>query len=320
MVTWVIETHPPDSEYRQAIDVVTTLNGPVLDVEGLFTDLDLGRGAFRTLTEDQQKRLNGRICRCLGDYIKSICKQRRGAPLYEAFAHRIEKGDVVVTFNYDVSLENELVRAQKFRVRNGYGSSLEADWDEPDSDVTVLKPHGSINWIALLFGGATGGPRHVSNSLGERPFVDNVDSVFPDYPSRVLDKTFSGGGVAPLATLILPTYEKEFSVRTSLGTEWIPFYESLWSQAAESLERSDRIVIIGYSMPDADYRSRALLLWNTNKRAEVFVCCASSNETVKAQFRNHGFGRVRDMGGFADLARVWLPTVRGVSRQAPGRG
>ena len=216
---------------------------------------------------------------------------------------------MVVTFNYDVALETELIRVHKFRVRNGYGSSLEADWDELDSDVTVLKPHGSINWIAGLFGGATGGLRSISNSLGERPFVNNVDSLFPDYPSRVLDKTFPGGGVAESATLILPTYEKEFSVTTSLGNEWIPFYESLWSQAAESLEGSARIVIIGYSMPDADFRSRALLLWNANRRAEVFLCCLSSNETLKAQFRSHGFGRVRDVGSFADLAEVWLPTV-----------
>ena len=307
MVTWVIETHPLESEYRQAIDVVAMLNGPVVDVEGLFTDLDLGRGAFRTLTEDQQERLNGRIRRCLADYFKSIYKQRRGAPLYEAFAKRIEKGDVIVTFNYDVSLENELVRAHKFRVRNGYGSSLGADWDEPDSDVTVLKPHGSINWTGVIFGGAIGGPVQVFNSLGGRPFVDNVDSVFPDYPSRILDKAFPGGGVTKSATLILPTYEKEFSVKTSLGDEWIPFYESIWSQAAESLGRSDRVVIIGYSMPVADYRSRAMLLWNIDKGAEVVVRCASSNETVKAESRNHGFGRVRDMGSFADLAS-WLPT------------
>ena len=307
MVTWVTETHPPDSEYRQAIDAVATLNGPVLDVEGVFSDLDLGRGAFRTLTEDQQNRLNGRLRRCLADYFKSICRQQREAPLYVAFANRVEKGDVVITFNYDVSLENELIRAHKFRVRNGYGSSLEANWDEPESDVTVLKPHGSINWIAALFGGSTRGPRQVSNSLGERPFVDNVEALFLDYPSGILDNTFRGGGVASSPTLILPTYEKKFSVATSLGDEWIPFYESLWSQAAQSLERSSRIVIVGYSMPDADHRSRGLLLLNPNKRAEVFVCCASSNEAVQAQFRHHGFGRVRDMGSFADLVRLWLP-------------
>ena len=101
---------------------------------------------------------------------------------------------------------------------------------------------------------------------------------------------------------MLPTYEKEFLVKTSVGNEWIPFYESLWSQAAEFLEKSERIVIIGYSMPAADHRAGALLLANSNKRADLFVCCASSNESLGARFREHGFPRVHQMGGFGD----WL--------------
>jgi hypothetical protein len=301
LATWIIETQPQASEYRQAIDVVATLNGPVTDVEGMFTDLDLGRGTFRALTEGQRIRLSGRIRRALGKYFNTICAQHRGSPLYEAFASRIQKGDVVITFNYDVSLENELIRAQKFRIRDGYGPSLNANWDEPDSDVTVLKLHGSINWIPALFGGRTTGPGAFSSSLGERPFVNNIDAVLADYPSRVLDTTFPGGGIAESATLILPTYEKDFSVRTSLGNEWIPFYESLWSYGAECLGQSDRIVIIGYSMPDADHRARSLLLWSSTRRAEVFVCCAASNQAVKAAFQSHGFGRVRDLGTFTDF-------------------
>jgi hypothetical protein len=302
VVTWAIET---GSEYRRAIEVVTALNGPVLDVEGFFTDLDQGRGAFRALTEDKRRCLRATIRSCVTAYFTSISKQGRGAPLYEALSNRAEKGDVIVTFNYDVSLENELIRAQKFRVRNCY-CGIEADWDEPDSEVTVLKPHGSINWIGRLFRGATHGSSHVRNAYGDWPFVDNKDSVLSGYPSDVLDKTFGRGGVAGgsdpgFVTLILPTYEKRFSAVTPLGNEWIAFYEKIWSDAAQSLERSDRIVVIGYSMPDADHHSRAVLLWNTNKRAEVFLFCRSDNERLQAQFRNHGFWRVRDMGSFEDF-------------------
>jgi hypothetical protein len=83
------------------------------------------------------------------------------------------------------------------------------------------------------------------------------------------------------------------------------------------LERCGRIVIIGYGMRDADHRSQELLLLNPNKRAEVFVCCASSNETVNAQFRGHGFGRVRDMGNFTDLVRSWLPAESEADCEAP---
>lgn len=189
-------------------------------------------------------------------------------------------------------------------VEQGYGRSFEADWDEPGSDVTVLKLHGSINWIGSLFGGARGGHfGGFSSSLGPRPFVDNVDLAFPDYPKGVLDKSFPGGGVLDGApTVVLPTYEKQFLVQTSVGKEWIPFYSSLWSQAGEFLEKSERVVIIGYSMPSADRQAGELILSKSNKCADVFVCCASSNESLAARFRDHGFLHVHQIGGFAE----WL--------------
>jgi hypothetical protein len=222
MAMWVMESQPQDSEYRKAIDTIAVLHGSVSDTEAMFTDLDLGHGAFRVLTEDQRNQLSGRIRRCLRDYFKSIGGQGAEASQYSALASRMRKGDVAVTFNYDLALENELIRAHKFRVRNGYG--FEADWDEPESDVKVLKLHGSINWIGVLFGGATQGYSAFTNSLGGRPFVDNVDSVFPDYPDRILDKTFPGGGVTGgSTTLVLPTYEKQYYVTTSVGDEWCVF-------------------------------------------------------------------------------------------------
>jgi hypothetical protein len=139
MATWVIESPPLDSGFRQAIEIVSALNGPVVDTEAMFTNLDLGQGAFRPLTEDQRNKLRGNIRQCLRSFFKSVSDEGRAAPLYEAFAKKLKKGDVVVTFNYDVSLENELIRAQKFGIRNGYGSSLEGDWDEPNSDVSPME-------------------------------------------------------------------------------------------------------------------------------------------------------------------------------------
>jgi SIR2-like domain len=300
MAMWVVDSQPVDSEYRRAIDTMIALHGLVVDVEDMFTNLDLGRGVFQALNEDRRNGLRGTIARGLRDYFKSVCGQHIEASLYKAFASRVAGGDQIVTFNYDVALENALIGARKFGVKNGYGFA--ADWDETDSEVKVLKLHGSINWIGALFRGVTQGFSAFSNSLGERPFVDNVESLFPGYPSRVLDRSFPGGGVAGGAsTLVLPTYEKKYSVETSVGDEWGPFFESLWSQAAEAVEQSDRIVIIGYSMPDADHRSRALLLWGANKRAEVFLCCAGSNETLKRSFQTHEFWRVVEVGDFSDF-------------------
>jgi hypothetical protein len=304
MADWVTKTEPPGSGYAAAVSTVTTLSGPIVDVEQMFTDLGLGRGGFDALTEGERGKLEGNIRRCLRAFFLSIRSQDLPACLYATFATTVEAGDALVTFNYDVAVENELIHAQRFRVRDGYGSGFEADWDEPNSNVTVLKLHGSINWIGVLFGGAKGG--HIgtfNSSLGPRPFVDNVDSMFPGYPKRVLDKGFPGGGVVDGATtLLLPTYEKRFFIKTSVGNEWIPFYESLWSQAAAFLEKSDRIVIIGYSMPAADHDAREMLLSKNSRGAEIFVSSLSSNESLGAQFRDHGFARVHQLGGFGD----WL--------------
>jgi hypothetical protein len=233
--------------------------------------------------------------RLLRTYFKTI---RPDAPLYAGLAERLEEGDVVVTFNYDLALENELAKNGKFKVRDGYG--FRAEWDEDLSPVTILKLHGSLNWIGNVFQGARGGSSgYFSNSLGAHPFVDNVDSAIVGYPPRVLDKSFPGGGVTDgSGTLILPTYEKRFSVPTNVGDEWVEFFDGLWENAIQALQSSTRIVIIGYSLPAADRRARAMLLWNANKSARTFVCCGTSSEGLKLQFEDHGFWKVQAIGTF----------------------
>lgn len=299
MSVWVVETQSPDSDFRKAIDEIATLSGPVADIESVLTDVDLGQGAFQALEKGVRWKTMGTIRRCVRAYFKSIHDSHRGAALYEAFARTVNKGDVVLTFNYDTALENELIRAGKFCVREGYG--FPAKWDGLDSEVKVLKPHGSINWIALLFGGRRNSFQS-ADSLGRQPYIDNNDSALTKYPNRVLDNSFPGGGVTDGATtLVLPTHEKRFSVRTSLGNEWSSFYQFLWSEAARSLELSNRIVIIGYSLPKADCMSRSVLLWSANRRAEVLICSGSSSSSIRTEFEDHGFWRALEGGTFEEF-------------------
>jgi hypothetical protein len=73
------------------------------------------------------------------------------------------------------------------------------------------------------------------------------------------------------------------------------------------LHASDRIVIIGYSLPAADRRSRAILLHGANKWAEVVLCCASANESIRRELEGHGIWRVREVGSFEDFLRIFVP-------------
>ena len=190
MAMWVIQSQTHDSEYRRAVDTITTVYGPVEDVEELFTKLDLRQGAFNALTEDQRTKLKGALQRCIREYFKVICDQHLEAPLYQAFANVVRQGDCIVTFNYDVALENALIAVQKFRVKNGYGANFQAAWDEPDSEVTLLKLHGSINWIALLFGGSTS-VSATSRTLWGRDHsstisIPSCSDIPPKYSTQVL--------------------------------------------------------------------------------------------------------------------------------------
>ncbi|HTF69519.1 MAG TPA: hypothetical protein VK638_43255 [Edaphobacter sp.] len=94
---------------------------------------------------------------------------------YERFAANIVRpGDTVITFNYDVALDSKLQRCGKWLVGDGYGFPVEPL--PAGSTVRILKLHGSINWLAVLFGGSRG-PFAVSTegAFGRRPVFGSDD-------------------------------------------------------------------------------------------------------------------------------------------------
>jgi hypothetical protein len=284
---------PTRREFQEAIDTIVRLNGPVNDAEAVFTNLSLGQAAFAAVAQGERRRLARVIRCCIADSFDEIAGdgQRRGC--YSALASKLAAGDAVVTFNYDVALEIEVIRAGKFRVRDGYGG-LQSCCDEPGSDVKLFKLHGSTNWIGEVLG-----PRLGSLSAGGPhllgPCVDNRRSLLPGYPAAVLDGRVRGRMTDQSVTMILPTYAKRFGVETSLGDEWEDFYEDMWTQADEALSRSDRVVIIGYSMPQADELARRLLLGCVNKGVILTVCCGEGTRKLERKFCDAGFTNVHHL-------------------------
>ena len=72
------------------------------------------------------------------------------------FAEKLETGDVIVTFNYDSTLERILLEQGKWSPKDGYGTDLVFQRDHRDSTavdfpatpVKVLHLHGAIGWYA----------------------------------------------------------------------------------------------------------------------------------------------------------------------------
>jgi len=164
--------------------------------------------------------------------------------------------------------------------------------------------------MGSLFGGVSSGPVIAGSqgSLGGSPVIHLADANYLGYP-EFSGRTYSGGGT--ILTMILPGRTKQFFYDTSLGREFEPFWNSLWSQAANALKRSDSLVVCGYSMPPADKRARDLLLETPNKEVQVTIVSGSQSETIADQFRTVGFRNVEAFRG--GHFEQWLQSRRALA-------
>lgn len=66
--------------------------------------------------------------------------------VHERFIRILKPGDVLISFNWDILLEEALIKTGKWNYSTGYGFSFSNLRNKGDSFVRVFKPHGSINW------------------------------------------------------------------------------------------------------------------------------------------------------------------------------
>jgi hypothetical protein len=265
-------------------------------LEAEFRDLS----NIETLLDKIEKRISGcatgysafaevyypAIKQALREWFAEIHQQDRAAA-YKMLAEQvIRPGDCIITFNYDVALDRELKRANLWTLGDGYGFQVEGF--ESNTPVKILKLHGSVGWLAGMFNGAMSGPFAVASSgvFGHRPILSDADLSALGYENHV-DPLFPRNGTAAIHPMVMPTSRKEFYFASSLGVEWQPFWNSLWTDAEQALRRSDKIAIYGYGLFPVDERGCNLLL-NGHIAAEVEVCCGSDSERIVHQLQANG--------------------------------
>lgn len=195
--------------------------------------------------------------------------------LYEHFAERLGPYDIVFTFNYDTVLEKTLTRKnipyRLYQNRHEYDkktNGLILDWKD---EITIFKMHGSIDWFDKTDyeetkkyweeAGIDRNPPHAVfdgrmdneiHRLLDDPFnpndpfkniyiVDNLDKYF---------KEFVFWREAPF--IIPPSYHKLVSLN---------YLRSFWSGFSNVIIGSNKIAIIGFSLPSHDEYIRQPLYW-----------------------------------------------------------
>ncbi len=277
-------------------DMITTIE---TRIESLKGNLQPDAKAERSRIANHR----GSLAAALREFFCTIRVTQSGS--YGTFAEKVvQPGDTIITFNYDDSLDRELRRRGIWNVSSGYGFPL--GYEEHASEIVLLKLHGSVNWLVSLFGGATAGAFLIdpASSMGSAPVIHQADLSFLGY-EEFTGRIYQSGAAPPC--LILPGRTKQFFYDTSLGREFSEFWENLWGHARAALSTCEKVVICGYSLPEADAQARQLLFGCTGKGTPIEIVSGSETERIAQEFRKSGFSSVAESRGryFSD----WIQNV-----------
>ena len=286
LAAW-INALPAEHQYRSCLEQIAELYGGLENFESILADLMTAAPGSRAASLGVTRPyLLSDLKEALRDHFDSI--RSAPAPLYDRLARVLRQGDLVITFNYDLGVERALRAAGLWDIRTGYGFSVEAA--EQPSLVGVLKLHGSTNWRALLFGGMTGFFAGGGNSLGNRPVLFfRPELEYLGYSDFIDPRCARLDSAASLPAMIMPALPKTFHFATTYGEEWKEFWDALWWRAERAIENADELVIIGYSLPIADERARAMLLGSANTAVRLSICCGKTSASLEQEFRANGF-------------------------------
>lgn len=213
-----------------------------------------------------------------------------------ATEYRAAEGNIaLITFNHDLVIENALCRLLEPKGRwrgvqalygdiplhevvHSTGHRFPVPGDEQGNmQVPLLKLHGSLNWVFDV--------------TAEQP---QLDEVFPKQLNRLLllpDKITEElgllyvykreqdvGGERDLWPFVVPPiYDKGNLV----GNEII---RNLWDKAKAVLERADRLVIFGYSLPEGDHVAIQLLRSGLgHRRCLASLVCINTDAHIVAR-------------------------------------
>lgn len=214
------------------------------------------------------------------------------SPVHRQLFKRLRSGSTIITFNYDLVIEESFESAKIWNPKDGFllkVTGISHDWsrqwlgnrneDSPGkSQVRLLKLHGSLGWVLYA-------NRQVR--LKNRPYVVR---------KRVREKI----SVCP------PGWNKPIDRNP---------YKALWREARLKLESCKSLVIIGYSLPETDLLARALFsevvrMRSARKKYLSNLILVDPSDIVKERFTSlftpalGPYGRIARFGSLKELGKA----------------
>jgi hypothetical protein len=312
-------------------------------IEYLFTLLDIGRElrlknartVYKSLGSDAETRLSAergyKACaanvRAYQKYrqillyaLEAFLDSKHAADagscstwdLLHDFARRIRPGDVVITFNYDSTVERVLMQIGKWSPTDGYGFRIQFRKRPPEnepvqlprSEVQVLHLHGAVGWYGRSpmqspeEGGDAGLRGQLCPSESETEIALSP-SFLVDLGVDAVDVTMADGPKAENPIYLHPSFIKDYELENFANDGII----KLWKSAARVLRNAAEVHIVGYSLPKADSAALTLLLTNTDRERVSVV-----NQNVSHNHRLRQLLSARRLGPTITFSE-WLKSI-----------
>lgn len=221
----------------------------------------------------------------LREFIHEKCVSvRRDLGPYDTFVASLELDATVVSFNWDVLLELSFLKAGKsFRYLPGGTSPY----------TLMLKPHGSINWFALL-------DRELL-MIDTTSNVDVIGSSLKYYMLYLKDplapmemgssSPFAKIAVSKVPAIVPPSSAKLLDIGGKPRDGFVDnghrqALREVWKEFYDSVKAADEIVVVGYSLPGPDAASIEVLKAFRKPSKKQRVSIIDKNPNVLTRYRN----------------------------------
>ncbi len=231
--------------HKELAELATNYFGSyeAVNIERLATFLATETSPYRG--KEARERAYSDLLLIIADTLKGISAAPRTLEirdLYADFAKALVSLEIpVISFNYDLLLDQFLFDTKQWRPFDGYGATFShaKKTEDERSKTALLKLHGSLNW----------GVRDVSYEDGRTPI--ELAPVFNETLVPASGVIATDGGCLNInhswrPYIIPPLANKE-------GEYGNPLVRLLWHKARDVLASARRIHVLGYSFPVGDF-------------------------------------------------------------------